>query len=240
MIKWTYLFIGIMILFNLTFISAVGEEVFFEPNTTMDLKVYCFDTSSALCDAGVSCYLNTFYPNMTPFKTGLYMSFNSSSNYFNYTINGTTIVGAYKAITSCNDSTNSGYSSFDFYVGRPSTDVQVKMIITAIVGLLIIASLLFVGFLKIESFPFKWTMFMFSFLFFLMTVNIISISLRNEAGNENIINIFDTLTAGCYYLYWFTGGLLLIIWTLTFIAQLADKKHMRMAEQVGANMNFTK
>lgn len=232
------IFMGLLLIH---LVAAEGEEMFFEPNTTMDIKVFCFDTDSSLCATGVSCKLDTFYPNMSPFRTNLDMQYQSTSNYFNYSIiNGTGFVGPYNAVATCNDSITSGYSSFVFYVGKPSTEVQVRMVTISIIVLLVVASLLFYGFLVIKSFPFKWSMFMFSFLFFLMVINIVSIQLMNEASNENVRGIFDTLAGGVYYLYWFTGGILLIIWVLTFMAQLADKQHLRMAEQIGTPTRYDK
>lgn len=215
---------------------ADGEELFFEPNKTIDIKAYCFDSNKSFCASGTSCYISLFYPNTTVFVDNATMSVTGS--YYNYTRNGTTKLGVYRAMINCvSGSTAFGYKDFKFYIGRPSTYVQGKTTNQAIYILFGISILLFVGFLFIEKAPFKWSFFLFSLLFLVMAINVVSITLRNEAGNENIRNIFDTLGSICYYMYWFIGGLFLMIWVLTTLASLAERKNMQQAERIGSIEN---
>ncbi len=225
----------ICMMFLVAPIIAEGEELAFEPNSTMDLKAYCFDVNESHCASGTACQISIFYPNTTVWIGNASMSV--TSNYYNYTNTSPDTLGVYKAIIDCNSGADShGYEPFRFYIGRPSTYVQEKTTSTAMYILFGVAIILFVGFLFVpkEKASFRWTFFLLSVLFIVITINVVSIMLYNEAGNENIRSIFDTLGAICYYMYWFIGGLMLIIWILTTIATLAERKNMRQAEMIGA------
>lgn len=219
-------------------ILADEEELYFEPNETMDLKVYCFDVNNSFCNSTTNCQITIFYPNSTRYAYNQSMDY--SNNYFNYTANASETLGAYSTIAYCQSGGSEGYLSFDFYVGRPSTDPQIKTTILGIVILLSIAALFFIGFLFIKKDLFKWSFFLFAILFFVITINIVSISLRNEAGSENIRNIFDKIGAVSYYMYWMCFGLIAIIWMFAVIMTIGNKWKMRRAAQVGQPMDFSK
>ena len=216
-------------LFSLTLTSA--ETIQYEPNESMELVIKCFDTDSTLCTVSSSCELDIFYPNMTIYQYNKSMTFNNT--HFNYTAPPTPLLGLYHATASCHDAVTSGYTSWDFYVGRPSTEVQERTTTRAIYILFGVAVLLFVGYLKVESTPFKWSFFLFSLLFMVMALNIVSISLYDEAATSGVRFIFDQIGAACYFMYWFIGGLLLVIWVMTTIASLADRQRMKQAADVG-------
>lgn len=219
-------------------INAAEEELSYEPNTSMNLIVKCFDTDSALCSSSTTCFLDVFYPNMSNY---LYMgAMTSNGSFYNYSVSPTPILGVYHASILCNDSLTSGYSTFDFYVGNPSTDPQIKITILGIAVLLGIASLFFAGFLFIKKDLYKWTFFILAVLFLVMTINVASISLRNEAGSENIRNIFDTIGAISYYMYWFCFGLIAIIWMFAIIMTIGNEWKMRRAKAIGQPMDFSK
>ena len=226
----------VLVLLVLPMISAVGEELSYTPNQTMELKIKCYDTDSKLCSVATKCEIDIFYPNMSIFLFNGSMTRNAT--FFNYTAKETPTLGVYKASTSCHDATTTGYSNFDFYVGYPSTSVQQSSTLIAIIVLIIIGVVLFGSFFFTESMPIKWSFFLFGLLFFVIALNVVSISLTNEAGSENIRNIFDQLGAICYYLYWFIGGLLLSIWILTTLASISEGQRRKQAELVGAETDF--
>lgn len=236
--KKLYLLVGVLLVLLLPLCLGVGEELSYEPNTTMEIIIKCFDVNSNLCSDSTTCELDVFYPNMTNWIYNQTMTWNGT--FFNYTAPETETLGVYHASAVCSDGSDSGYTSFDFYVGRPSTEVQSGITTTAIFILIIVAGLFFIGFIFVKKAPYKWSFFLFSLLFMVMTLNIASISLRNEAGSENIRNIFDQIGAGCYIMYWFIGGLFFFIWILTFIASLSERRHMKMAERIGMPLDFDK
>ena len=208
-----------------------AEQISFEPNTSMELKLFCFDTDTDLCGSGISCEVTVFYPNSTTYIDNQSMS--QTGSYWNYTANASSTLGIYKAVANCHDATTSGYSSWDFYIGRPSTEVQEATTTRSIYILLGIAVLCFTAFLFISHPPIKWSFFLLAILFISITVNVASISLYNEAGNENIRNIFDKLGAMTYYMYYFVAGLIAFIWIFSIFNTLASKKTMKQAANVG-------
>jgi len=232
-----YLFLLFIIMMSLPLINAVGEEISYEPNTTLDMSLECFDTDSALCGSGTSCNVTVYYPNNTLWFSSHPMT--NQGDYFNYTSNVTDVLGPYKRVFVCSDGSTSGYTTDKFYVGSPSTEVQYKATITAISVLFGVAILLFLGFLFTpkEMYAPRWTFFLLAILFIVISVNVVSISLHNEAGNSNIRNIFDQLGALCYYMYWFIGGLMLSMWILTVLATLASNSNIKKAERIGSMEN---
>jgi hypothetical protein len=226
------------ILLALPLISAVDDDLFFEPNQTIELNVFCFDANSSLCNSSTQCEVTIFYPNSTIYDNNRSMTFND--NYFNYSANSSAILGVYSYMVHCHVADSEGYQTADFYVGRPSTAIQEATTTRAIYVLVVIAALLFVGFVFVKKAPFKWSFFLISLLFLTMAINTASISLRNEAGSENIRQIFDQIGAGCYVMYYFIGGLMAMIWTLTLLGSLANKKNMRIAREIGRPINMEK
>ena len=221
-----------------TLVSAAKEEIGFVPNQTMDIIIKCADTDAELCSATTACNLDIFYPNMSIYiKSGI---MSNNETFFSYICNATPTVGVFSAFVNCSDGTTSGYSSWSFYVGRPSTAVQISSVILAVVVLFGIAILLFYGYMKNEKFIFKWTFFLLSILFIVISVNIVSIVLRNEAGSSNIRNIFDTLGAACYWFYWLIGGLLLTFWIMTTIASIGNRQNMKRAAAIGEPLDMEK
>jgi len=219
-------------------VSAAEEELFYQPNTSMNIVIKCFDIDSNLCSSSTECRLDVFYPNMTSFIYNVTMQRNGT--FYNYTVSATSILGVYHASTTCADGTTAGYSTFDFYVGNPSTDPQIKLTILAISILLGVAVLFFIGFLFTKKDIFKWSFFLLAILFLVITVNVASISLRNEAGSENIRNIFDKIGAVSYYMYWMCFGLLFFLWAFGVIVTIGDKWKMRRAREIGQPMDLNK
>jgi len=226
------LIIFAMAILLVTLASSVGEQLAFEPNRNMDFKFYCFDQNETFCASGTKCQISLFYPN----NTGLIINKSATRtlNYYNYTANGTGLIGIYTGILDCNSGVNSaGYLSFKFYVGSPSTQVQMYMMITAIIILFLISCLLFLAYLKAENISFKWTFGVLSLIFIMVAFNLISVVIQNEAGSANIRNFFDSFTAIIWIGYWFLGALLCIIWILTFLNTWLLKKNLDTARRFG-------
>jgi len=224
------LLLGIFLLV-LPMVNAADEKLFFYPDYPIDLKVSCFDTSSALCLSTSNCELTIFYPNMSVYVDNESMTYKGT--YYNYTANASSLTGVYKSLVTCHDGTNNGYTSFDFYVGRPSTAVQSYMIIVGILFLFGFAVLLFVGYIKTTNVPLKYTLLLMTLLFFLIGINVTTISLINEVSNANIINIFDMISGMSFYAYWFIIGLIFVIWVMTIFQTLNQKGKEKIIKRTG-------
>lgn len=231
------LLFGILLVAN---VMAIGEELSYTPNETMDLKAHCFDENKTECAPGTTCRITIYYPNNSVFVNNQSMFRDTGNTFYNYTAAATSTLGVYNAVIDCNSAaTASGYESSKFYVGNPSTEVQTMAINAALYILFGVAILLFIGFLFVKHVPLKWTFFLLSILFIVIAVNTVSISLRNEAGSENIRNIYDKIGAGAYIMYWVCAGLILFIWIFSIFNSISNKRTMEMARRVGQPMDFT-
>ena len=119
--------------------------------------------------------------------------------------------------------------------GIEATDQRTSSISRAVMFFLILAVILFIGFLFLNfSPPVKWTFFIFSVIFFVSALNIISISLADEVVNPNIESFFDSITAISFIFYWFAGGLLILLWIFTFLNTFFFKKNLKAAQKYAA------
>jgi len=162
---------------------------------------------------------------------------NQGNGDFNYTYKNSDIVGEYINTMTCKQGGNNGTGTFTVEITPTgdsiSKEAQASSVTRSIVVILIIAVLFFIAFLFITHPPLKWSFFLLAIFFLVMTVNVVSISLSNEAGNKNISNIFDKLGALSYYMYYFVAGLIIFIWIFSIFNTLANKKTMREAYAVG-------
>lgn len=102
----------ICMIVSIFLISLVSAQLTFAPEDQANIKISCFDGSSAFCSATSSCNLTVFYPNMSVFVDNGVMT--NSVQYFNYTTNNLTVRGEYNAIVQCADTGTNGYTSFTF------------------------------------------------------------------------------------------------------------------------------
>ncbi len=222
----------------LPMVSAVGEEASYPPNITMDIILKCFNIDSNLCSATTTCQMEILFPNKSFFIYNGSMTNNGT--HFNYTTPRTSTLGIYDRIFTCSDGSTSGYATDHFYVGKPSTDVQTQTTTRSIYILFAIAILFFVLFFKLTSFPFKWSCLLLGLLFVMITLNVVSISLYDEAASSGIRLIYDKIAAFSMYGYWFLGIIFAVIWVLTMLASLADRKNMRQARAAGEDVDLEK
>lgn len=175
------------------------------------------------------------YPNSTIEIIGISMTKKGTD--YNYTFSKTSEIGTY-IVSTCGDvDTELTCISYDFEInaiGFKSTDSRSDAANRGVYFLFRLAALLFMGFLFVQKPIFKWTFFLFSILFLVMGINIISITIYNDIGNTQIGAVFDQIGAASYIIYWLVFGLLFFMWILGTIASIADKKRMRQAEQVGS------
>ena len=94
------------------------------------------------------------------------------------------------------------------------------------IGLLFIIGILcFIGFFITRNVPVKWTYFTTSILFFLTSINLLIFEIQDEVISSKMTNFFDGFTAISWYFFWFTGGLLGIMWIFTFFNTWLYKKN---------------
>jgi len=221
-------------LVSLSTISATETLGYFQKNTSISLLQSGGNESTSFTYCNIS---SVKWPNSTNILTGLEMS--SLNGEFNYTLpyNYTNTLGRHIVTGYCGTSADITHWSYDFYInalGQESTESTAFAANRGVYLLLVIGVVLILGFFFTEKFIFKWTFFLFGLFFFVMAINIVSISIYNEIGNTSIGAVFDQLGAITYTLYYFIFGILVLMWVLTTLATLADRKRMKQAQDVGS------
>ena len=116
--------------------------------------------------------------------------------------------------------------------GGTLVEGSVGILIMAILFMFLIGGVLLMGFLRKEqNMQSKWTLFILSFLFFLIGVNLISILIGDTSANPALINFFDSFMAIMFIIFWFAFGLLAIMWFLTFFQTILFKHKKRMEQK---------
>lgn len=219
---------------------ASAEPSFYIPQSQdYEIKVAC-DLNGANCPSTTRCNITSYYPNSSFFINNKGMG-NLNNGFFNYSLNNnqTSTKGEYGSSVSCVDSTVgiNDTSVFTFEInptGIRPTEQRSQSISRGVYFMFILGILLFIGFLFTrESIPVRWTFFIFSLIFFLIGINIIFISISDEIVNPRLETFFDGFTAITWYSYWFAGGLLALIWALTFINTILYKKNMENIKRFG-------
>ena len=229
-------FLFLLILFIIPFISA--EIAFYVPqNSDYSIRFNC-ELDDSLCSDTANCNISIYY-----FNSSIIMKDKGSTNLgngefeINLTINETRNTGEYQLKMSCFDNDVNG-SSTTYYEINPSgirsNQERTNTISRSVYFMLIIAILLFLAFLFVgKSVPVKWTYFALSMLFFLISINLIFTSLQDETINPKLETFFNSFTATSWIMYWFIGGLLIIIWGITFINTWIYKKNLENARRFG-------
>jgi len=228
----------ILSLFLISFISA--DTAFFIPkNNDYCIKFSC-ELNGGLCSAGAACNLSINYPNSSQLVSNINTT-NLNNGYFEYCLNSTytSINGEHQARASCIDGGLNDTSTFTYEVNptgiRPS-DQKTASLTRGIYFFSVIALLFFIAFLFIkQTLPMKWTYFIFSFIFFLIALNMLSVGVQDEVINTRLENFFDSFTAISTYMYWFCAAALAIMWAFTFLQTWLYNKTMAQARKFGIN-----
>lgn len=228
-----------LILLVCMFIPLISSETsfFIEKNTKYDLKFAC-DFDGAICSSGASCNITINYPNSTTLISNNETT-NLNNGYFNKTLSETqtNTNGEYQACVFCSDKGINGTSCFVYEVNPPGirpSDQKTTSISRGIWFFFVIGILLFIAFLFVKSsVPTRWTFFILSIIFFLIGLNIIFVGLQDEVVNPRLETFFDSFTAISFVMYWFMGGLLIIMWLFTFLNTWLYKKNLKNAQRFG-------
>jgi hypothetical protein len=161
-----------------------------------------------------------------------------NDNYYNYTLlpNQTTQEGEHFVIITCQGDTD-GFSTFTYEInptGIRPTEQRTETITRTIYFIFGIAIIFFLGYIFIaEKTTVKYTFFLLSFIFFLIAMNIVFVSMQDEVVNPRLENLFSFLVAASFYMYWFIGGLIFIMWFLAFFNSILMKRGTNIAKRMG-------
>ncbi len=118
--------------------------------------------------------------------------------------------------------------------GGTITEGASSILIMAIIFMLVIGSICLFGFFrKDQHFQTKWTLFIFSFIFYLAGANIISALIGDTLANPKVISFFDSFMSISFILFWFAFGLLAIIWFLTMLESILFRKKQKQLMKYG-------
>jgi len=216
--KLLFVFIFSMLLLSIGIISASGLETV-KQNDCIDLYQSC-----------PSCtYVNVTaikYPlNSTLEMINLVMEKTGSE--YNYTFCNTSILGEYFYTVVGDKNGVEATQTIPFTVtasGGTLVEGSVGILIMAIIFMFLIGGVLLMGFLRTDqNMQTKWTLFILSFLFFLIGVNLISILVGDTSANPALVNFFDSFMSIMFIIFWFAFGLLAIMCFLTMFKTILFK-----------------
>lgn len=117
--------------------------------------------------------------------------------------------------------------------GIDASDQRTESLSRALYFIFGIGLIIFVAFLFSTKPPIKWTFFIVSLVFFMIGLNIISITLVDEVVNPRLEDFFDSFTAIAFYFYWFAAGLIGIMWFFAFFNTWIYRKNLNNIRRYG-------
>lgn len=134
-------------------------------------------------------------------------------------------IGSYSYIIQCEDQAGDlgGFESVEFYVtanGQMAEEADVKFYIGIIFFFLSISILLFIGFYKEGKWQMKMTYGLFSYVFFIIALNIIDLTIKSLVVNPSLLAFFDSILAVSFIIMWFFIVMVLVIWIITLFQTL--------------------
>jgi len=223
-----YLFL-IMSLFLISLVSAECSLPSSKLGDTIELTQTCANCS----------YVNltkVVYPNQTIDLLGQYSMQENGTNYnYSYITN---TVGNYYYTTQGDLNGITTTQTCSFVVTNSGKEINSGNSLMIFLGtgfFLILGILCFVAFFRSNgnigiSLPVRWTFFIFGFIFFLASINLISATIPDSLINENVLDFFDSFTAISTYLFWFSFGILGVMWIITTFQTILFKNKMKKEE----------
>lgn len=199
-------------------------------------KDECIDLIQ-ICD---NCTYNNIssviYPNLSIAESNLAMG-STDALYYNYTYCNTSVSGVYKVLGYGDDDGIRTPWAYEFTInpsGIIPTDQRTESVSRGVYFTLIIAILFFITFIfSKQKLVIKWTYFGFALLFFLITLNILFVGLESEVVDPRLETFFDGFTAIFWYIFWFVGALLILMWMFTFLQTYLYRKNMNDMQRFG-------
>jgi hypothetical protein len=176
------------------------------------------------------------YPNQTIDLLGQYSMQENGTNYnYSYITN---TVGNYYYTTQGDLNGITTTQTCSFVVTSSGKEINSGNSLMIFLGtgfFLILGILCFVAFFRSNgnigiSLPVRWTFFIFGFIFFLASINLISATIPDSLINENVLDFFDSFTAISTYLFWFSFGILGVMWIITTFQTILFKNKMKKEE----------
>jgi len=190
---------------------------------------YCSDTAE--------CNITFLKPNDNIILANQQMT--NQNSYHNYTLNETfannTGSGFSYCIT-CVDSGKNASKCFDYDItasGTPLSQTRTDAVSRSIYFIFGLALVLIIGSFFVKSTPIKLTLLIFGFMIILVSINLVFVGLQDEVVNPRLEGFFDFFTSASWYLYWFAGGLLGIIWFITVIQTATTRKKEKNLRRFG-------
>jgi len=231
--KWTLSIITILIILLLASMISASPGTY-KQNTNITLIQTCDD-----------CTFNNITTIVLGNKTVLNINeamTQGSGNVYSWILisNHTSSLGIY-TINGIGDDSSGANWVYTIEVtpsGKSTTTGNSLLLILSIGFFLILGILSFFGFYKSSgnlgiSLPVRWTFFIFGFIFFLTSINLISATIPDALVNENVVGFFDFFASVSFLLFWFAFGLLAIMWFLTFFQTILIKKNQRNFQKYG-------
>ena len=222
--KLLILMFAVLLIGNVMALDSLGT---FKQNQAVRITQVCSDAT----------YINISsisYPNSTVAVSGIEMTSAGSGEYY-YDFTNANASGRYD-VRGISDGCEKTFATY-FEVnpqGIEASNQRTQTITRSIYFILSIAILLFIAFLFTQSsIPMKWTFFGISIIFFLIGINIVFVSLQDEVVNPKLETFFSSFTAVSWYIYWFVGGILILMWFFSFINTWLLKKNESALRRYG-------
>jgi len=77
----------------------------------------------------------------------------------------------------------------------------------------------------------RWTYMFGTYMFFLISMNLLTLTVADTSINPSLVSFMDSMTAYAFYVMWFYGAFLLIMWIITFFVTLKDRMQLKKMER---------
>jgi hypothetical protein len=126
-----------------------ADDLIYEKNTTIDLKVPCFNNNT-FCSPSAICNITIIYPNASVLINNQLMT--NGGAFHNYTLTSTNTIGEYQSYMVCNDGGELGYSTFTFMITPNGQGYNIgTMMLFGLIGILTLILALVCLFIGINS-----------------------------------------------------------------------------------------
>jgi hypothetical protein len=227
------------LLILITIFLPLVSGLAFTPNSEADIK-QTIRVEGGLPSSSVSCNISVQSPNNTILVDYKEMTRSPSGQYYNYTLTQTQTqtIGVYSYDITCLSATANKTDSFQFYVNPGAvvpSETKTNTITRTIYFMAAIGLIFFISFMfSREGNPtYKYTYLIISFIFFLISTNMIFIGLQDDVVNTSIQNFFSTFTAISFYILWFLGFILASLWIIAVINTIIYKNNEKKMRRLG-------
>lgn len=232
---------GLYVILSIFFINSVEAQTdICRTNVSAQIVESCFvcEGCGEYCSSSAMCNLTVNNPYKEIIVNNQEMT--NQIAFHNYTITGDLVneSGKYDYSVACIDGTTNG-SFQSFFVCNPPgiepTESRTDSITRSIYLFFFLGILLIVGgwFTRRQLAPIRWSLYILGAISILISINIISVSLRDEVVNPQIVQLFDVITASTFYLYWFAAVVIFVMWILSILLNIQKMVQQKKIERFG-------